>query len=33
MGTASRKTPTKKPNVTTEQLSRMRRDGRAERKK
>jgi hypothetical protein len=33
MGTASRKTPTKKPSVTTEQLSRMRRDGRAERKK
>jgi len=32
-GTTSRKTPMKKPSVTMEQLSRMGRDGRAERKK
>ena len=33
IGTTSRKTPMKKPSVTMEQLSRMGRDGRAERKK
>jgi len=33
IGTASRKAPMKKPSVTMEQLSKMRRDSRAERKK
>ena len=33
IGTASKKAPMKKPSVTMEQLSKMRRDGRAEREK